>query len=65
MYIESNNYKDMTTKAIEKINLIVDYAKKSNFSTDQVNAMNTGNIVTMLGVIALTLAAIADKLEED
>lgn len=64
MYIESKNYKDMTAKVIDKTNSIVDYARESNFTTEQVNAMNTGNIVTMLGAIAQTLAAIADKLEE-
>lgn len=67
MYLNSmevENYKDMTNKVINKINSVIDYSRESDFSTEQVNAMNTGNIVTILGVIAQTLAAIADKLEE-
>lgn len=67
MYLNSmevENYKDMTNKVINKINSVIDYSRESDFSTEQVNAMNTGNIVTILGVIAQTLAVIADKLEE-
>ena len=64
MKIKANNCKEVTEKAIESINDSIAVAKAKGFTTEQVNALNTGNIVQLLGAIAHSLAEIADSMKE-
>lgn len=64
MNIQAHDCKEMTTRAIESINEAIKLSKGQNFSPEQVNALNTGNIALILGAIANSLAVIADNLEK-
>lgn len=64
MNIRANNCYEMTNKVIEDLNAGIKLAKENDFDTEQVKALNLGNIVMILGAIAHSLAVIADTLEE-
>lgn len=57
-------YTDNTIKAIKKCNEAVEVAKRKDFDTEQVKALTLGNLVTILSTIAVSLGAIADKLDK-
>jgi len=63
MRIKAKNCKEVTEKAIDSINNSIEVAKTKDFTTAQVNALNTGNIVQILGAIANSLAEIADSMK--
>lgn len=64
MNVKANSCYEMTNKVIEDLNAGLKLAKEENFDTEQVKALNLGNIVMILGAIAHSLATIADALEE-
>lgn len=55
---------DMTEKAVDNINNGIELAKANNFDTEQIKALNLGNITSILACISYSLAIIADKLTE-
>ena len=55
----------MTEKTIEVINKDIEAAKALGLNTEQVKALNLGNITSILAAIAYSLAIIADKLTEE
>lgn len=57
-------YTDNTIEAIKKCNESIEVAKRNDFDTEQVKALNLGNLVTILSAIAVSLGAIADKLDK-
>ena len=63
MKIYADNNKDMTNQAIDSINEAIKIANDKGFTTEKVIALNTGNLVQILGAIANSLASIADSLE--
>ena len=63
MQIKAKNCSDMVNHAIKSINDTIKFARENDFTTEQVETLNTGNIVTILGAIAQSLAVIADNLE--
>lgn len=64
MKIQAIDCREMTNKAIDSINEAIKIAKEHDPTPEQVNALNTGNIVQILGAIANSLAVIADNLEK-
>ena len=64
MNVKANSCYEMTNKVIEDLNAGLKLAKENDFDTEQVKALNLGNIVMILGAIAHSLAEIADKLDE-
>ena len=64
MKIKASNCHEVTEKVIESVNDAIATAKEKGFTTEQVNALNTGNIVQLLGAIAHSLAEIADSMNE-
>lgn len=64
MQVKAKNCSDMVNHVIDNINDLIKYARENDFTTEQVEALNTGNIVTILGAIAISLASIADSLED-
>lgn len=56
---------DMTEKTVEVINNDIELAKANNFDTEQITALNLGNITSILACISYSLAIIADKLTEE
>lgn len=56
---------DMTEKSVEIINNNIELAKANGFDTDQIKALNLGNITSILACISYSLAIIADKLTEE
>ena len=63
MKIKASNCHEVTEKVIESVNDAIAVAKENGFTTEQVNALNTGNIVQLLGAIAHSLAEIADSMK--
>lgn len=64
MKIKASNCHEVTEKVIESVNDAIATAKENGFKTEeQVNALNTGNIVQLLGAIAYSLAEIADSMK--
>ena len=51
-------------ECIDYINKMIDLGKKQNLTPEQILGLTLGNLVTVASVIAESLAAIADKLEE-
>lgn len=56
---------DMTEKTVENINNSIEGANANNFNTEQIKALNLGNITALLADISYSLAIIADKLTEE
>lgn len=56
---------DMTEKSVEIINNNIELAKANGFDTEQIKALNLGNITSILACISYSLAIIADKLTEE
>lgn len=63
MKVKASNCYEVTEKAIESVNDAIATAKEKGFTTEQINALNTGNIVQLLGAIAHSLAEIADNMK--
>lgn len=64
MNVKAKSCYEMTNQVISAMNDDIKLAKENNFNTEQVKALNLGNIVAILGAIAHSLATIADALEE-
>lgn len=64
MKVDARDCHEMTEKVIESVNASIAIAKEKGFTTEQVIALNTGNIVQILGAIAHSLASIADSLKK-
>lgn len=65
MKVRASNCHELTEKAIDSVNEAIAIAKEKGFTTEQVNALNTGNIVQLLGAIAHSLSVIADIMKEE
>lgn len=63
MQVKAKNHSDLVNIAINNINDTIRFAEENNFNTEQIEALNTGNIVSILGSIAICLANIADSLD--
>lgn len=63
MKIKARNCHEVTEKAIESVNDAIAIAKGNDLTPEQINALNTGNIVQLLGAIAHSLADIADSMK--
>ena len=65
MKIKASNCHEITEKTIESVNDAIAKVKENGFTTDEhIIALNTGNIVQLLGAIAHSLAEIADSMKE-
>lgn len=62
MIISCSNQIELVEKTIDQVNSTIAIASEKGFSIEQVEALNGGNIVTLLGVIATSLATIADLM---
>ena len=51
-------------ECIEYVNKMNDLSREKNLTPEQILGLTLGNLVTVSSVIAESLAAIADKLEE-
>ena len=62
MIISCSSQIEHVEKTIDQVNSTINIASEKGFSIEQVEALNGGNIVTLLGVIATSLATIADLM---
>ena len=62
MIISCSNQQELVEKTIDQVNSAIKTASEKGFSIQQVEALNGGNIVMLLGAIATILATIADLM---
>ena len=62
MIISCYNQQELVEKTIEQVNSAIKTASEKGFSIEQVEALNGGNMIMLLGAIATTLATIADLM---
>ena len=64
MKVKASNCREMTDKAIDSINESIKLAREKCFTLEQLNVVNSGNLVQIMSAIANSLASIADSLKK-